>query len=383
MTRAKLFGWFVIVTLLVTILLLHILIGGGIRNSPMIIPAFWVAIFFHEIGHLIGAMLMGFQIQLFTIWPIFVTRNSAKSPLKIGFGQKVTFASGAVGFVTTNMTALRRRRAITIICGPIANLLTGIVSLWVAMILLQGKFSENTIIYSPNTQVAIVFSSFLGILSLLLFISTFLHVEIGDGHELRHLWHNTPIAVRGNAMHMIASELWYGKRFRECNSEWIEQAIFVEDESLEMIYAYNLAYLYVMDLKQIEQGGIYLDKIMALCEKHKHADKSLFALECAFYAGLYRDDAEAARWWFNKGRRTKYQSINISKSGYLMVEAAVMLVEGNLEKAQHCVECAYNKLDKTLSAGIIQMQHDSLEEITKQIQIHQEAIAEEVKANDD
>ncbi len=83
--------------------------------------AAFVALAVHELGHLLGGLLVGFRFSLYVIGPLKVERD-ATGRIRVGWNRTPSFFGGAAATVPRDLHALKRRFAAVVAAGPLASL---------------------------------------------------------------------------------------------------------------------------------------------------------------------------------------------------------------------------------------------------------------------
>ena len=335
-------------------------------NIVVTILSVWVCGLLYEIGHVVGAIFGGMSIRLFAFWPFLIIRKPDGS-FKIRLRLRLSAQVAGVYPLVAKTTNLRRRRVFFTAGGPLMSLLVAIVAVKLGNLCLPAP--ETTAIANPvDTNPVALFLDYLGLLSGFWCVTSLLPVGIKyyptDGAQLIALWKNATWVRATNAILLMQTALWTGKRPRDFDPDWVDDALDLADGSQQSFVAHHFAYLYAMDSGESKQAGDYLDRIMKSAEKSWAPNWSVCVLEYAYYLGRYRGNATSARHWFERGKSSR----EANKAGRYLSEAAVLLAENDLPMAQKRMEAGLAALDEVLSAGLAQIQREQLEDIGTQIQ---------------
>ncbi len=303
---------------LVVGLLLGWALGRVNSASPLGPLAFLVllaaAIFVHELGHAVAALMIRFQVQSLTVGPVMLHREAAglrfrRTGVKIG---------GLVTIVPVGLHDLGKRMLIVVIGGPASSFLCAALAF--ALGRTFGEPLRSTWMNSFS-----VISGALGILSLVPMRSFYR----SDGAQIWDLLRCPEKAERQCALLAIAGAAKAGVRPRDWDSALIAKALSISDGAGADVSANVLAYESAMDCREFELANRHLEAALNLRHKCPINLKSGLALDASFFYSMVREDSTLAHEWLNEcDRRYVYDKYSI-----LMVEAAVLLSDGKSKEA--------------------------------------------------
>ncbi len=279
----------------------------------------------HEAGHWVAGQAVGWRGLRFRIGPLGLERASN--------GWKIRSIKwdlgGGVVFAPLSLTGYRRADAIFTAGGPLASALFAAACCGVAW------FATNGIVFWLFATMAQW--SWLGILSL---VPLRKGLASSDGYWLWQLMRGGPDLDR-RKRYMLAN-LSHGTDLRP--SDWPPELMgpVIEDVSCGDRHEDYLAYVYFMDLGDPDAAFL---RLAAVLEKWHKTDPPEYALEAAYFAGVYSEDAHlAARWLECAGK-------GADRCVRLRAEAAVALAEGRAGDARRLAEEALARLEDTPHSG--------------------------------
>ncbi len=220
----------------------------------LVVVCFFLVILIHEIGHVLGGLIMGNEFSMMVVGPFKLQKDDGNYSLT--FNKSIAMAGGLALTLPTKVEGFKTRRAVTIGGGPFASLLLAITAY---LIYLKGG--------AIMTETWSVFIAALGILSAFIFITTIIPMKAGgfmsDGMQLLMTFRNDEKAEKyANFMHLFA-----------LNNKGIEPKDFPmalfdsqKDKPIEDIYDYAIQqFLYYKAINE-DQLAIATDKIQLLAQ---------------------------------------------------------------------------------------------------------------------
>ena len=311
--------------------------------GPFTLLLFFVAaIFVHELGHSVAALIVRFQVQSFAVGPLMMHREASglrfrRTRIKIG---------GLVTIVPVGLHDLSKRMLVVVVGGPASSFL------FAALAFAAGWSLGEPLRSSWMNPFAVV-SGALGILSLIPMRSFYR----SDGAQIWDLLRSSEKAERQCALLAIAGAAQAGSRPRDWDRELIAKALSVTDGGGADVSANVIAYEAAMDRHEFDLAKAHLEAALKL--RHKCPDnlKSGLALDAAFFYSMVRADAVLAREWLKEcDLRYVYEQYSIP-----MVEAAVLLSDGKPNEAADKAQESERLLSKAQFPGFAAAAKDWLD----------------------
>ena len=339
----------------VAILLVSMVIGaflglGMARVTPADHPVgffrflflFAIAIFFHELGHVVGAATVQFQVQSFTVGPISLRRDGDG----FHFRRSHIALGGFVGVVPMGMHNLARRMLVVIAAGPISSYLCALLGFILGRMLGEPVRSEWL---NPFALLSVA----LGVLSTI----PMRRFYRSDGAQIWDLLRSPQRAERQCALLTVLGLAKTGVRGRDWDPALIEKALAVTDGSGVDMSAHMIAYQAAMDFRDFDTAEKHLEAALSILPKYPPRMKSGMALTAAFFYAMARQDPVLAREWLDQ---CKLKHID-ERYALPEVEAAVLLSEGKLAEAARKAEESITLLPKAQFPGFAVSAKDWLE----------------------
>lgn len=308
-------------------------------SAPFLLLAipvvFFLIVFIHEMGHILGGLLVGFRFLLLLVGPIRVWGTGRG--LQFGLNTHIAMMGGLSACVP-DLTFSRWRCLVYMAGGPLASLFTLLASLPLLVI------AQNV---SPALEFVAVLAVFI---SLPLFILTILPFKSSgydtDGKLILSLLLNRPTALKRIQIMALQAESISGVRPRDMSTERIEQIRSQKTgSSLDAVIEW-LAYSQDLDRGNIDLAGQRLQQVLALEASLPPGLRQAAYLEVAYFAAVHQQDAPRARTYLEKARGALAE-----KHTVLRAEGAVLLAEGRLAEARAKIEQALSLVDRSIDAG--------------------------------
>jgi hypothetical protein len=279
----------------------------------------------HESGHWVAGEAVGWRGLRFRIGPLGLERASN--------GWRIRWIKwdlgGGVVFAPHSLMGYRRADTIFTAGGPAASALFAAACCGVAW------FATNRMVFWLFATMAQW--SWLGVLSL---VPLRKGLASSDGYWLWQLMRGGPDLDR-RKRYMLAN-MSHGTDLRP--SDWPRELMgpVIDDIPGRDRHEDYLAYVHFMDLGDPDAAFL---RLAAVLEKWQKSDPPEYALEAAYYAGVYSADSLlAARWLECAGN-------GADRWVRLRAEAAVALAEGRTGEARRLAEEALARLEDVPHSG--------------------------------
>ncbi|MBX2997597.1 MAG: hypothetical protein KF893_03730 [Caldilineaceae bacterium] len=278
-----------------------------------------LALVLHEIGHLIGGILVGFRFALLIVGPLKIHRQGEE--IRLGWNSQMGLFGGLAATYPTDTHNLVQRMVVVVAGGP-------------AMSALTALFSALALTLLPPLQ----FPALWLFLLLLAFASAgvLLAVTIpgrasgflSDRARLQALLSRGSTAQRQADLLAITALTMSGRRPRQWDQAVVERAMSIGDGSVDDLAAHLFAYTHWLDMDEVERAGSALDYVLARRGTLPEMMRPGLHLEAAFFTAYHCEDASTARAWLVQGKGGIVDAHN-----RLRAEAAVLLADGQAEAA--------------------------------------------------
>ncbi|MGJ5819041.1 M50 family metallopeptidase [Paludibaculum fermentans] len=282
----------------------------GILALPL---AILLSIFFHELGHALGAWASGFQVRMFRVGPFSFTKLEGK--WRFGWAGLL---GGATAALPSKAHGIRSGALFIIAAGPVASFVTGTLCL---VLFLTARNSPWQSAWD-----------LLGTMAVLCLIDSVINLlPVGtsnggysDGARLWQLALNGPWCTRIIAQFYTGLSITADLSPADWPTHLVEESARIEPGTSGDPHSVLLAFVHLRFRGETERARGYYDLINQYESKWPQKDVTQFAPELAFYEAFYNANAEAAQRWFE---RFKDQAI----SDYWRALAALHGVRGEFE----------------------------------------------------
>jgi hypothetical protein len=289
----------------------------GVGTLPMVVLALWLAVAWHELGHVTGGWLAGFRLQLFAVGPVRVERRGER--YRWSFNRALGLWGGFAAMIPNphvlpSSDALRGKMLLVVAGGPFASLAGGLAGLpaWLVDPL------------PPRLAFA---SAIFALTSLVLGLCTLVPIGVGgfvnDGRRLVDLWRDDAPGRRWLANLALAA-LAPHRRPREWPTDLVENATSGEESDLDGILARWLRYNWHLDRGETADARRWLERALAEVDRLPAPVRPIVESAAAYFYARVEPDPIRARRHF-----AACAPGFLSRDAMTMVEAAVRLAEGD------------------------------------------------------
>jgi len=292
----------------------------------------------HEGGHTVAGYLSGFRLQHLSVGPLKLQRTpegwrAMRSPH--GFFQGMSHSVPGPSLHDAPDRVVRRGRAVRLVGGAAANVLSGGLALGLASILSGGGGATATALHALGLA-----SIAVGVVNLVPFRTG--GGMITDGARLLPILRGTPAAGRDIALATVRAEAYRGVRPRDWTRRHVERMLTPRDHGMTDGSTRMLAYRHALDAGRAQDAHDYLAEALKLLDRLPHAQHAGLMVEAAYVEAAHRGDAEAARAWL---QRVDPSTDDVPACALGRAEAATLLAEGEHAEARRRIFEAVAAID--------------------------------------
>jgi hypothetical protein len=281
-------------------------------NGLLLIPALYVGIAVHELGHLVAGWLVGLEAGGISVGPLVFTQ-SGKSWV-VRFESRMWFG-GFFKPLTSTIDCQLSRFAWLVAGGPIASLALAIVC-GIISVRADGIWNwVGTLCWA---------SSLLVVLAGIPYSSG---LNKSDGARLWQLVHHPQQARRWVAILALSSEEAKGLRPREWNSEVFNQTLDVDSSASEYLHCQLFAYYRRLDEGREADALEHLERLLATSARAGKPLRQALFLEAASASSIIRKSPMQARVWLDCACKLRKPESTDA------VDASIAMCEGRYEEA--------------------------------------------------
>jgi tetratricopeptide (TPR) repeat protein len=286
-----------------------------------------VIIVVHELGHLAAGLALGMKLRLFALGPFQLKRSKCR--WKFEFSAKLMKGrDGAVGLLPAMANQPRWHDAVVAGAGPLINLATGAIAIWI---------SETLSNDAPLESHGVL--ALFGAMSVAIGLSSIVPFRLGkyysDGARFIQHVRRLPYSDLMRVMQMVTAVGETQLRPRDYDIEAIERVLTLHPTGTEAHYLKLYIYDSCLDQGKIAEASQALVEAEAIYDSCALMEETEISFVLG-HAGL-RGDADAARrWWQRLEARTSERS----ESGYWIAKCAMNRAEGRQDEATEALRQA-------------------------------------------
>ncbi len=335
------------------------LLGNFWRLVTAVLLILFLTTTIHELGHLLGGKLAGLRFHLLIIGPLRITRRGGK--LRLGWHKSAAIFNGLTGCIPEDTRDLPRRLLLFTLGGPLASLAQAMLVGWLFFRWqVDVSFTNNYAWATESTALLAIFGA-------LYFLSSmkpgsYYNGQLADGGRIVSLLQGGVAAERWCALAALYGSDQRGQRPRDWDEVLIRQALQGFEHTQDSQQARLLAYQWSLDNGRIAQANRWLEEAVAIRPTWMPGTQVSLIWEKVYFSARYLHDVAQAR-----RRLAQIRQKSSNQPQYLRAEAAVLLAEGETEKAKTKAQAALSGLLVQSPTGIQQAEAAWLQTIINQV----------------
>jgi len=303
-------------------------------NGLLLIPALYIVIAFHELGHLIAGKLAGLDIGGISVGPFLFTKSGRNWVFRF---DRHRWLGGFFQPLSPDVDLPINRYALCVAGGPIASVVFMLLC-WLACIQ-----------YGSGDRDWIGSLFWVSLLTLLLaVIPITAGLNKSDSARLWQLIHHPERARAWIAILMIQTEEVDGLRPRDRSPETFQQMMQADAFGGEFLSCQFLAYYRYFDEGAETRALDHLENALAKSDRAGIALRHALFLEAASASAIIRKQAVQARTWRERAcKLRKPESLDV-------VDGAIAMCDGRYQEAAQHWEAAQADVERRrLDSGLI------------------------------
>lgn len=285
------------------------------------------AISLHELGHFAAGSICGLRLQRLQIGFLALARNAGKWTLECRFDSRF---GGFTNMRVERICRLRRRLALYVAGGPLANLLSALV---LASFLRMNPARLLSLRWINAGWLFVGFSVFLMLANV---IPYRLHGLFNDGARLWMLRFSRRRTRRWMSLLALQNQASQGVRPSAWKRTWVRAATATADASVDALLADWMAYIHANDREDELQAAICLEHCLSQIQLAGPLFRRILTLEASVFTAWFRRHASRADRWFAKVDKPRRLPSFLRLRG----EVALAWVHGDTDKAIAVLEQA-------------------------------------------
>lgn len=288
--------------------------------------SFFLVILIHEIGHVLGGLIMGNEFSMMIVGPLKLQKEDGKYHLE--FNQNIAMAGGLALTLPTKVEGFKKRRAVVIGGGPFASLVLAIIAYLLFISIPNGDSKLLTTIFLS-----------LGMLSAMIFVMTIIPMKAGgfmsDGMQLLMTFRGDAKAKQyANFMHLFALDN------KGVLPKDLPDTLFTTELDKPITDIYDLAfqqYLYyrALDVNDLEKAANLVQKMEAKLDLYPANFQPDMQADWVLFYSLIQPDEDKVNQLLHAMDGKKP---SISKVSLHAFEAAVAFANGDMKNAKAFAE---------------------------------------------
>jgi hypothetical protein len=321
--------------------------GGKMLLIALLLPAFMVAVAWHEAGHAAAGVAMGFDFKMYIVGPFMWEKQNGRWHFK--WNKKLNLAGGLVMCVPTGTHHLIRRMACYAAAGPLSSLLLagGIVGI------LYRFVPTSLPIRDFGTAMVGAFLVFTALMSFFFFVATSIPSNMGglysDGARVLRLLKGGDTARFEVLFLKLVADTMSGLRPKSLDAKVLEElhSIALRQNEPFGAYLHGYAYYAAFDRGETDAAEKHLSDYINAVDQMPAGIRDAVWLDAAFfYACAKKDLAQAERYW-EKFRPSAF----VPKAQIFATEAAMALLKNDWVAAAAKKEAALAELPNMMDRG--------------------------------
>lgn len=309
-----------------------------------VIPfAFLVTLALHELGHVIGGLLVGFEFRMYTVGPFMIEREAGK--LNFKWNKNLNTFGGLALCLPLNDRDLARRFTVFVAGGPLGSLVWALAAwgLWSALSVpdLPGFWLHVADMF---LFLSILFSGFI-------FLTTIFPMHSGgfysDGARIGQFLRKGPDADL--QITLLTASAWSlsGTRPRDIDPNLLLKGLEIPTDSPFKGYFHGFLHYIYLDRGDWERAEYHLLQYETYLEHIPEGYQATVWLDKAYFWAMYYGDAVSAQAFLDNAEI----GAAITPSKVLRTEAAIAHAKGDRELAATKAAQALKELPRSMDKG--------------------------------
>ena len=322
-------------------------LGVKLAILALLIPAFLIAIAWHEGGHAVAGIKMGFDFRMYIVGPFMWEKETTGWHFK--WNKNVNTAGGMVMCLPLDTVNLPNRFSVFAAGGPIASLVLTVLSYGIYALGFKNNPTSNL-----NIEVVGSFFLFTAYLSLFFFITTSIPIHMGgfytDGARILRLQKGGDKARFDSLLLKLVIHASSGTRPKLLNINEIEEAQAIAQRINEPFGVYLHSYLHqaAFDNGDIEKAEKHLLDYVNEAENIPDGIRNIVWLDAAFFYAFGKKDLAEAENFLNQFKPSPI----IPKAQVLATEAALSFLKNDKEAVILKTDMALKELPNMIDQGV-------------------------------
>jgi len=301
------------------------------------LPAFFVAVLVHELGHVAAGLSVGFELRMLVVGPLRLIRESRRWKLRF-IPSHIFLAGGLTSMAPKTAERLVERYLRLVLGGPVAS-----VILLMASVIL-------TVMFPGSAAVRVVL-----IVNLLVAIAPCVPFTVlsqpSDAKLLLLLSRKGPAAERLTAMLYLLALDSQQIAPGEWPRELVEKITVPMEDKYGLASAATIWYADALTSGDVERIAEALERALSVTPYFGPDIQRSFYVSASCFQGIYRQHLPLAELWLESARQVKYTASQ--KDWDSKALGAIALVKGDHARAHELLTRYLTDLDRRPPSGFL------------------------------
>ncbi len=308
-----------------------------------IIPIFFFVIAWHEGGHAIAGIRVGFDFRMYVVGPFMWEKQNFGWQFK--WNKNVNMAGGLVLCLPKNSENLSTKFSIFAAAGPISSLILAVFAY------VGYKYFDTNSSGINIPKVILLITAFI---SLLIFIMTSIPLHVGgfytDGARVLRLQKGGEIARFEILMLKTIAETSSGTRPKMLNTNELEEILVIAKRINDPfgVYIHGILHQAAFDNGELEKAEKHLQNYINEAENIPDGIRNMVWLDAAFFYAFAKKDLEKSEYFWAKFKPAPM----IPKSQILATEASLSFLKNEPEITHLKIEEALKQIPNMIDKGM-------------------------------
>lgn len=318
-----------------------------LASITLIIPAYLLVIAWHEGGHAVAGIKMGFDFKMYIVGPFMWEKQSTGWHFK--WNKNVNTAGGLVLCLPTDAVNLSNRYTVFVAGGPFASLLLTFLAYAIYQLIFRDNPTNN-----GGIELLGSFFSITALLSLFIFFATAIPLRMGgfytDGARILRLQQGGDVSKFESLMLKLISDTSSGVRPKLLNINELEEIKALAKQLNEPfgVYIHGICHQAAFDNGDIEKAEQYLLDYINEAENIPEGIRNMVWLDAAFFYAYEKKDLTVAENFWQQYK----PSAMIPKAQIFATEAAISFLKNDRETALLKSNDALKELPNMIDKGV-------------------------------
>jgi hypothetical protein len=338
--------------------------GAAVNSTPLsikllslasIIPAFLGVVAWHEGGHAVAGIKMGFDFKMYVVGPFMWEKQSTGWLFK--WNKNVNIAGGLVLCLPTDTVNLNNRFTIFAAGGPVASLVLTALSYGI-----HGVFFKNNPSHNMGIELAGNFFFITALLSLVIFFATAIPLRMGgfytDGARVLRLQRGGDTARFESLILKLTANTLSGIRPKSININELEEALAIAKRLDEPfgVYIHGILHQAAFDNDDVEKAEKHLLDYINEADNIPEGIRNSVWLDAAFFYAYGKQNLEEAEKFWQQFK----PAAMIPQAQVFATEAALRFLKKDETAALSKIEEAVKELPNMIDQGVATALKDKL-----------------------